>query len=467
MAVQSLSQEEKMRRISALLRQVDDDVKNKKYEDALDKIRQVYEYDIKNIYARAYEERILVMIMERDREEVLREAEKKAEEKIDAEVKRRLKEFYKQQEVEAEKRRAADQKEQALEDRARQASVSEVKQEANKDLSAIEKETLKRIEELEKRLLASMQPQSAVGTVDTSAAQKLKAEYEAKLLQYKQQFEQAELERKKIQEEAFAKMKEEQQRAQEQLIQKFEEERRLLLEREREKEKERALNAYKAVMMLMMELAVPSEIQSSVLQSLKISFGISDTDHMSIEREVQVRAYVETVRTLYQAPMQTEEDFHHLRNLRELFHISEEEHLAIVKRVKKELGLPDETAVIVAIDDDPAIRKYVEHILKRTYKTVITTINAESALPEIQKTTPSLIISDVNLGTGVMSGFTFFEKIRNGEYGESLKSLPLILISSMEDEFFLRSARQLGVKTYLTKPFTKEQLETAVKEALL
>ncbi|MCX7983926.1 MAG: response regulator [Bacteroidetes bacterium] len=464
MAIQSLSHEEKIRRVSALLRQVDEDVKEKRYEQALDKIRQVYEYDIKNIYARAYEERILILMMERDREQMLKEAEKKAEEKIDAEVKRRLKEFYKLQEIEAEKRRAAEQKEQVLEERARQASVSEVKQETTRDLTTIEKEALKRIEELEKRLQTALQSQTT--SVDATTVQKMKEEYEAKLLQYKKQFEEAEAERKKIQEEAFARMREEQQRAQEQLVQKFEEERRLLIEREREKEKQRALDAYRSVMMLMMELAVPGEVQSSILQSLKISFNITDTEHMAVEREVQVRSYIETVRTLYQAQVQTEEDFEHLKNLRQLFRISDDEHVAIVKRVKKELGLPDETAVIVAIDDDPAIRKYIEHILKRTYKTVITAINAESIVSELPKLQPSLIISDVNLGVGVMSGFTFFEKVRNGEFGDSLKALPLILISSMEDEFFIRSARQLGVKTYLTKPFTKEQLESAVKDAL-
>ncbi|MBP8975874.1 MAG: response regulator [Bacteroidetes bacterium] len=465
MAVQDLSQEEKLRRISALLHQVDEDVKAKNLESALEKIRQVYEFDIKNIYARAYEERILVMMMERDREQVMKEAEQKAAEKIDAEVKRRLKDFYRQQEIDAEKRRVATRKEEALEERARQASVSEVKQETNKDLSAIENETLQRIAELEKRLLATMTAPSQLASVEMST-KKLKEEYETKLQAYKKQYEEAEAERKKIQEEAFARMKEEQQRTQEQLIQKFEEERRLIIEREREKEKQHSLDVYKSIMTLLMEMHVSGDIQSPILQSLKISLGVSDTEHMTIEREVQVRAYIEAVRLLYQAPQQTEEDQLHLKNLRGLFHINDDEHLSIVKRITKELGLPDETAVIIAIDDDPAIRMYIDHILKRTYKTVITSVNAESAIAEIQKTPPSLIISDVNLGTGVMSGFTFFEKIRNGEYGESLKNLPLILISSMEDEFFLRSARQLKVKTYITKPFTKEQLETAVKEAL-
>jgi PleD family two-component response regulator len=111
---------------------------------------------------------------------------------------------------------------------------------------------------------------------------------------------------------------------------------------------------------------------------------------------------------LWQSGKPSEEDFGHLKNLQQFFKISDDEHVSITKRVKKELGMPDETTVIVVIDDDPSIRKYVEHILKKTYRTVITAVNAEAALIEMEKISPSLIISDVNLGAGFMSGFTFY-----------------------------------------------------------
>jgi DNA-binding NarL/FixJ family response regulator len=39
-------------------------------------------------------------------------------------------------------------------------------------------------------------------------------------------------------------------------------------------------------------------------------------------------------------------------------------------------------------------------------------------------------------------------------------------MSAMEGEFFVRSAKQLGVKAYIPKPFTKELLEATVKNAL-
>jgi CheY-like chemotaxis protein len=447
-----LKPDERNARVSALLRQVDEDVRAKKLDDALDRIRKVYEFDIKNVYARAYEERILIMMMEKEREVVVREAKQKAAQHVDEEVKRRLNEFYKQQELENQKRRQEDKTEQVLEERARKASVNEVQEVAHKDLNAIEIDTVRRIEELEKRLIAQIQ-QAVPGksVAGTSAGSEIIH---------------VEAERKRIQEESFLKMKEEQKRAQEELMQQMEEERNTLLEREQEKTKRRELDAYQTLMKLMMQIAVPAEMQSSLLQSLKISFSISDTEHMEAERSVQVSAYVDAVRTLWKSGKPSDEDSIHLKNLQQFFKISDDEHVSITKRVKKELGLPDETAVIVVIDDDPSIRKYVEHILRKTYLNVITAVSAESALTEMEKVSPSLIISDVNLGAGVMSGFTFYEKISAGTYGEKMKSVAFVLMSAMEGEFFVRSAKQLGVKAYLPKPFTKESLEATVKNSL-
>ncbi len=449
MPTSTLSSEERNSRVSSLLRQVDDDVKTKNFDQALDKIRKVYKYDIKNIYARAYEERILMMIMEQGREEAMRDAKKMASEQVDQEVKRRLRDFYRQQEVDAEKRKQDEKTEQALEERARQASVNEVRQVTVSDISTIEKETAQQNEVLEKLLLNRLQQTTRFPEHDAS-----------------KQIADVETERKKIQEEAFNKLKQEQQRTQAELVQRMEDERAAAIEREQAKSKQRELDAYRSLMKMMMQLAVPSEWQTSILQSLKISFSISDTEHMTAEREVQVNAYIEAVRTLWKTGKPTEEDFEQLKRLQQFFHITDEEHTDIAKRMKKELGLADETAVIAVIDDDLSIRKYVEHILRKTYHTVIVAASAESIVPELAKTTPSLIISDINLGTGVMSGFSFYEKIKAGTYGDALKNIPFVLMSSLEDEFFIKTAKQMGVRAYMSKPFTRESLEALVKKTL-
>jgi CheY-like chemotaxis protein len=408
-------------------------------------------------------------MMEKEREAAMRDADKRVVEQVDQEVKRRLKDFYKQQELEAQKRKQEEKNEQDLEDRARKASVNEVQEVSHKDIVAIEKEATRRIDELERKLLLQIQHVASMGQTAGAAVgtDQIRLEYETRLQQYKKQVEEAEAERKKIQEEAFLKMQEEQKRTHEELVHQMEEERNSFLEHEQEKAKQRGIEAYGTMMKLMMQLAIPAEVQSLLLQSLKISFSISDTDHMEVERTVQVSAYIDAVRMLWQGGSKpSDDDLMHLKNLQQFFKISDDEHASIIKRVKKELGLPDETAVIMIIDDDHSIRKYVEHILKRTYHTVFTAISAESVIPEMEKIQPSLIICDVNLGIGAISGFTFYEKIVAGTYGEKLKSVPFILMSSLGDEFFIRSAKQLGIKAYLQKPFNRETLEAIVKNAL-
>ncbi|HVN49203.1 MAG TPA: response regulator [Bacteroidota bacterium] len=449
MAISTLSSEERNARVSALLRQVDEDVKAKNFNQALTNIRNVYEYDVRNFYARAYEERIHAMMMGQNREEALRHVNTQPIEQIDESAKRLLWEYYHRQEIETQKRKQDEKKEQALEERARQASVNEVRQETTGDISLIEKEVSERIAALEKKLL--IQIQHATQSPDQAASK---------------QFAVVESERKIIQEEAFNKLKLEQQRAQEELVQRMEEERAAAIERGEEKAKQRELEAYRSLMILMIRLAIPAEWQTSILQSLKISFSISDAEHMATEREVQVNAYIETVRTLWKTGEPSEEDFEQLKRLRQFYHITHEEHADIEKRVKKELGMAGESAVIVVIDDDLSIRKYVEHVLRKIYRTVIIAASAESVVPELVKTTPSLIISDINLGNGVMNGFSFYEKIKSGTYGDGLKNVPYILMSSMADEFFINTAKQMGVRAYIAKPFTRETLEALVKKTL-
>ncbi len=90
----NLESEEIRTRVNQLLRQADELVKSKQYEQALLSVRKVYSIDVKNMYARAYEERILALKLEEDRDRLAREAEQKAEAKIESELKRRVNEFH-------------------------------------------------------------------------------------------------------------------------------------------------------------------------------------------------------------------------------------------------------------------------------------------------------------------------------------------------------------------------------------
>ncbi len=291
---------------------------------------------------------------------------------------------------------------------------------------------------------------------DQSALEALRSEYEKKI----------EEERKAIRDEASQILQEDHRRAMEELIHRLEDERRQMLEQERDKAHRNSVEAYRSLMMLTTQLEVPHEITQSLLRSLRATLTISETEHETIERELQVMAYINAVRETWKSGKPTPDELDVLRSLQRLYDVPDEEHKVIVDRVKGDLGLPDESATIYVIDDDQHILAFIKHVLKKTYQTLQTSSSIEDALPSLQKAPPALILCDVNLGSGKMGGFTFYEKILGGEYGEALKKVPFVLMSALTEDFFVKSAKELGVKSYLAKPFTRENLESTVKSVL-
>jgi DNA-binding response OmpR family regulator len=81
----------------------------------------------------------------------------------------------------------------------------------------------------------------------------------------------------------------------------------------------------------------------------------------------------------------------------------------------------------------------------------------------VKENVPDMIISDINLETSTMGGFTFYEKIRELEY---LHNVPFIFLSGLTDEVLIRTGKELGVDDYLTKPFSDETLLATIKGKL-
>ena len=466
-----LALEERKRRISVLLHKVDEEIKKKQYDEALDIIRRVYQLDIKNIYARAYEERILVMKLEQEREELKRESEQKTTQEVETRVKRWVEDFQTQRSREEKSKKVQEIVGTELEARAREAALDEM---------------MKRMQEVERRLTEQMQtaldaerrrvqsePKQPVGEIKLSIEPsgdliQFRKEYESKLQLAREEIEREvreriEREHGTIQQEAFAKLAEEHRKNQDEILRQFDEERKTIVQREETKAKETALTTLESVFFLMMRLNVELDTQDVILQTIRMSFGVSEEEYAAARKSSQHLTYANAIRSAWENGKPTPEELELLTNLKQTYQISDEEHQEIVKKVKKELGLPDETAVILVIDDDPAILRFIEHTLKRTYQAVLTATGVHEALTLIQQTMPALILCDVQMP--VMGGLTFFTKIQNDEYGKQLKSVPFLMMSALSDEFFIESTKKLGIKSYVTKPFTREVLEETVRQA--
>jgi CheY-like chemotaxis protein len=116
---------------------------------------------------------------------------------------------------------------------------------------------------------------------------------------------------------------------------------------------------------------------------------------------------------------------------------------------------------ILVIDDSVTVRQAVMKFLTAEGYDVVTTADAAKVLDIIKQIEPDLVISDIMMPE--MDGYTFLRHVRKEK---SLRSLPVILMSSKKREAMQDLFAYEGVSGYLEKPFTQEELTELIKKTL-
>lgn len=114
-------------------------------------------------------------------------------------------------------------------------------------------------------------------------------------------------------------------------------------------------------------------------------------------------------------------------------------------------------AVILIVDDNKDIRKYVMNHLNKKYK-VIEATSGREALLKLEESLPDLIISDVMMPDG--DGFFFLKAIRSNPNWAFLPFIFLTAKNQIEDKL---EALEIGGDGFLPKPFKMEELLAIVK----
>jgi len=118
-------------------------------------------------------------------------------------------------------------------------------------------------------------------------------------------------------------------------------------------------------------------------------------------------------------------------------------------------------AKVLAVDDDPRVRRFVTRALKDAGHEVVTVGDAESALVHLLSTRPDLFLLDINLPG--MHGIALAQKLRQQR---GTQAIPVVMLSVRTDPRDKVAAYASGAVTYLEKPFKKTDLVDAVKLAL-
>lgn len=115
-------------------------------------------------------------------------------------------------------------------------------------------------------------------------------------------------------------------------------------------------------------------------------------------------------------------------------------------------------AKVLIVDDTMSELELIEKFLDENGYTVIRATDAKSALTKASEQKPDVVVTDV-----VMPGMSGFELCRSLKNNPDTKNVPIIILSSKNQELDRLWAMKQGADVYLTKPVTSEQLIRAVK----
>jgi twitching motility two-component system response regulator PilG len=115
-------------------------------------------------------------------------------------------------------------------------------------------------------------------------------------------------------------------------------------------------------------------------------------------------------------------------------------------------------ATVMVVDDSQTIRRSAETLLSREGYAVITAEDGYEALAKIADHQPEIIFVDIMMPR--LDGYQVCALIKaNPKYSKT----PVIMLSSRDGLFDRARGRIVGSDQYLTKPFTKDELVSAVQ----
>ncbi|MGH9722298.1 MAG: response regulator [Bryobacteraceae bacterium] len=119
---------------------------------------------------------------------------------------------------------------------------------------------------------------------------------------------------------------------------------------------------------------------------------------------------------------------------------------------------------LLIVDDSPAMRSFITRVIELTGLDVGTCLhagNGEEALEVLARQTVDVVLTDIN-----MPGMNGEEFVSRMAASETLRHIPIMVVST--DSTLCRHERMtsLGVRGYLRKPFTPEALRLELVRVL-
>ncbi len=112
---------------------------------------------------------------------------------------------------------------------------------------------------------------------------------------------------------------------------------------------------------------------------------------------------------------------------------------------------------IVVVEDENRLRENIIEILQMEGYETFAASNGKEGLHEIEKNNPDIILCDIK-----MNEYDGYWLINELSKSEKFLNIPFIYISAKVDRIDIRNGMSLGADDYITKPFTRAELVSAI-----
>lgn len=224
-----------------------------------------------------------------------------------------------------------------------------------------------------------------------------------------------------------------------------------------------ALVRYRQELVKAWEDGALTPFEETQLAAFRTQHGVTQEEHNKLMKEAQFESYLLAFRQAWSSGAIAPNNPTELSDLRERYHISPAESDVLEAEILWEVRAGAQRPTLVVIDDDIKFLNIVTETLREANFNVRAFSTSDDAFRFLKENAPDMIISDINLETSTMGGFTFYEKIRELDH---LVNVPFIFLSGLTDEVLIRTGKELGVDDYLTKPFSDETLLSTIKGKL-
>jgi chemosensory pili system protein ChpA (sensor histidine kinase/response regulator) len=124
-----------------------------------------------------------------------------------------------------------------------------------------------------------------------------------------------------------------------------------------------------------------------------------------------------------------------------------------IKKATTSIKTPNTEPLIMVVDDSLTVRKITSRMLIRAGYQVVTATDGVDALEKLEECTPDVMLLDIEMPR--MDGFALARELRRDP---KTQDLPIIMITSRTADKHRDYAMQLGVNTYLGKPYQEDEL---------